>query len=173
MKMDESTLQKAVIELAQRHGWKVMHPLPGRTKKGWSTATQGDGRGYPDLTLVRERLMWVELKAEGKYLSAEQKMWRDWIIAAGGEWHLIRPLQWFDGTVDRVLADLLGEPGTLTDALSAWDQLVTRCEAAEADAKQLREALSEIECTIEEADYTVLGASAAVRISRAALKEQP
>ena len=103
VRVTESDLQRGVIELAQRLRWKVMHPLPAQTRKGWATATQGDGQGYPDLTLVRERIVFVELKAEGKYLSVNQKMWRDWILGAGGEWYCWKPLQWFDGTIDEIL----------------------------------------------------------------------
>jgi hypothetical protein len=105
VKLSESDLQKAVIEMAQRHHWKVMHPLPGRTARGtgWATTTQGNGKGFPDLTLVRERIVFVELKAEGKYLAAEQKEWRDAILAAGGEWYCWKPKDLFGGTIDKAL----------------------------------------------------------------------
>jgi hypothetical protein len=85
--LKEADLQKAIIARAQSLGWKVMHPLPGQTPRGagWATSTSGDGKGFPDLTLVRERIVYAELKAHGKYLTIEQKMWRDWILAAGGE----------------------------------------------------------------------------------------
>lgn len=108
LKVTEADLQRAVIQRARLFGWKVMHPLPAQTSRGsgWATATQGDGRGYPDLTLVRERIVFAELKAEGKYLGEGQKLWRDWILAAEGEWYCWKPSQWFDGTIDRVLGAL-------------------------------------------------------------------
>jgi hypothetical protein len=103
MTIPESKLQRAVIELAQTLGWKVMHPLPAQTKKGWATAMQGDGKGFPDLTLVRERIMFVELKSSGRYLTADQRAWRDRIVGAGGEWYCWKPLQWQNGTVEDIL----------------------------------------------------------------------
>lgn len=107
VKLSESDLQKAVIARAQELRWRVMHPLPGQTPKGrWGTATQGDGRGFPDLTLVRERIVFVELKAEREYLKPAQKLWRDWILAAGGEYHIWKPTQWFDGSIDLILGAL-------------------------------------------------------------------
>lgn len=117
IKLTEAELQRGVIERAQALGWKVMHPLPGQTRKGWATSTQGDGKGYPDLTLVRERIIFAELKAEGKYLSIEQKMWRDWILAAGGEWYMWKPLQWFDKTIDMLLGVKVEAPQKVESAL--------------------------------------------------------
>ena len=67
----------------------------------------------------------------------------------------------------------LGDENAWCDLERDCAECKARAEKAEAEVKRLRETLSEIECTIEEADYTVLGASAAVRIARAALKEQP
>jgi len=134
-KLTEGAFQKVVIELAQRFDWKVMHPLPGVSPKGrWSTATQGNGRGFPDLTLVRERIMFVELKADGRYLSVWQKMWRDSLLAAGGEWHCWKPAQWFDGTVERILgAHLPVPPRPIEEDPAQYQRLLEACDG---DAQQ-------------------------------------
>jgi hypothetical protein len=41
--------------------------------------------------LVRDRILFVELKTLGGRLEPEQKVWRDRIQAAHGEWYLWRP----------------------------------------------------------------------------------
>jgi hypothetical protein len=137
--MTESILQKAVIGRAQELRWKVMHPLPGQIPRGrgYATVTQGDGKGYPDLTLVRERIVFVELKGEGKYLSIEQKMWRDWIIGAGGEWYCWKPLQWFDGTVDSILGVSL--PPVVPEILDPdkFARLLAGCDGNEEQALRI------------------------------------
>jgi len=137
MKLSESELQKAIIGRAQFLGWKVMHPLPGQTRDGWATTTQGDGKGYPDLTLVRERFIWVELKAEGKYLTVEQKLWRDWIIAAGGEWYCWKPLDWFNGTVDAVLGVKLEPIHLPLPEDSRWDRILLACDGDTEQAQRI------------------------------------
>ena len=50
-------------------------------------------RRLPDLTLVRDRIIFAEVKSHSGFLSVEQKQWRDRIVLAGGEWHLWRPDQ--------------------------------------------------------------------------------
>lgn len=80
-----------VIDRARTSGWTVVHFRPGRTEHGWATPVEADGKGYPDLTLFREKTIWAELKREGRYLDRDQKLWRERIRTAGGEWHLWRP----------------------------------------------------------------------------------
>jgi hypothetical protein len=103
--VSEAELQKAVIALAQRLQWRVAHFRPGLTKAGnWVTAVQGDGKGFPDLVLARPgRLLFVELKAQGKYPSPEQREWLEALGAAGTEWRVWRPRDWHDGTIEREL----------------------------------------------------------------------
>lgn len=104
--MSESDLQRAVLELAKRLGFKSAHFRPGKTTRGrWITAVQGDGAGYPDLTLVGHgRLVFVELKSAKGRVSREQA---EWITALEGvpaiEVHVWRPQHWLDGTVEAVL----------------------------------------------------------------------
>jgi len=97
----EQGFQDAVVEFAQLNGWKVAHFRQGRTATGWSTPVAYDGRGFPDLVLVRERVVFVECKAERGALTKEQKAWRDAIEAAGDEWYCWRPGDWDE--VQRVL----------------------------------------------------------------------
>lgn len=74
----EAEFTRMVIQFAKLHGWRVAHFRPAMTKSGkWVTAVQGDGKGYPDLTLVRAgRLIFAELKVGRRNKpTAEQKVW--------------------------------------------------------------------------------------------------
>ena len=65
-------------------------------------AVAGDGVGFPDTVLVRERVVWVELKSDVGKLSDEQEVWRDKLFLAKQEWYLWRPRDW--PTIQTVLA---------------------------------------------------------------------
>ena len=102
--MTESDLQDAVIELAHLLNWRVMHQRPGLTQSGhWRTATQGDGRGWPDLVLVRERVLYRELKSDRGTLSVEQQDWIHALKLAGQDVDVWRPADWTSGEIERVL----------------------------------------------------------------------
>ena len=90
----EKVFQKKCIDFLQSHQWTVLHIRPAQQGGRWITAVVADGKGYPDLTIARERIVWIEFKAEGKYLEPDQKKWRDAILQAGGEWYLVRPSDW-------------------------------------------------------------------------------
>jgi len=50
-----SELQDTIADMARLLGWKVFHVRPGQTAKGWRTPVEYDGKGWPDLCLVRDR----------------------------------------------------------------------------------------------------------------------
>jgi hypothetical protein len=79
--MEESDFLKQVIDLAHICGWKVAHFRPAQTERGWRTAVQGD-TGFPDLVLVRDRVIFAELKSEKGKLSDTQKVWIECLINA-------------------------------------------------------------------------------------------
>ena len=98
--LSEADLQRCVIDLAQSLGWRVVHFRPAETKKGWRTAIQGDA-GFVDLVLAKDgQVLLVELKSATGTLDDEQKAWGR---AIGATWHLWRPMDWYDGTIDRAL----------------------------------------------------------------------
>lgn len=72
-----------VRKLASQLGWACYHPHQSKFSEP----------GYPDLTLVRERVVFAELKrhAASSKLSPHQIIWRDLLLAAGAEWYLWRP----------------------------------------------------------------------------------
>jgi len=85
--MSEKELQAAVIELCKLFGWAYYHTYNSRRSVA----------GFPDLVLVRDRILFVELKSEKGRLTMEQQQWADDISEAGGQWLLVRPadLSWF------------------------------------------------------------------------------
>jgi len=96
-------LQKAIIEMARQLGWKVAHTPPIATERGWRTAVAADGKGFPDLVLVRDRLIVAEVKGDTDRLRPEQ---RDWLTAfrmAGISAHVWTPDSWRTGEVERIL----------------------------------------------------------------------
>lgn len=81
-----------VIDRAHLSNWYVAHQRPAMTVHGWRTAWQADGKGFPDLVLVRDRVIFAELKADRvKRLQAEQAEWHERLEAADAEVYTWRP----------------------------------------------------------------------------------
>lgn len=97
MKPEERWLSN-VLMIAKIHGWRTAHFRPARTTKGWRTAVGGDGVGYPDLTLVRERVIVAELKAGKNKTSEEQDAWLKAFAQAG-----IESYTWYPTDIDQVI----------------------------------------------------------------------
>jgi len=79
--MTEAELQNAVIDLCKLLNWSYYHTYNSRRSVP----------GFPDMCLVKDRIIFVELKSEKGRLSPAQRQWRDDIQGAGGEWYLVRP----------------------------------------------------------------------------------
>ena len=75
--ISEDSFTSSVIDYARIKGWRVAHFRPAQTKDGkWRTAVQGDGKGFPDLVLLRgDRIIFAELKSEVGKASEEQIDW--------------------------------------------------------------------------------------------------
>lgn len=102
--MTEAQLQQAVIELARVLGWRVAHFRPAQTARGWRTPVEADGKGFPDLVMVRgERLVFVELKSERGRTSDDQQAWLDAFFAAGHEVYVWDPSWWSKGLIEQAL----------------------------------------------------------------------
>jgi len=120
--MSEEAFTTQVIAMAKARGWLTAHFRPAMTKRGkWVTAVQGDGKGFPDLVLVRRevvrmsdtpdrcfhgvvifaqpnipcefpgRVIFAELKSMRGALTEEQQEWIDTLKAAGQEVYVWRP----------------------------------------------------------------------------------
>ena len=102
--MTEAELQDAIADMARTFGWMVAHARPARTNRGWRTPWQYDGKGFPDLTMVRrERLIFAELKAARGRVAPEQHTWLSCLRRTYAEVYVWTPEHWLDGVVDEVL----------------------------------------------------------------------
>ena len=77
----EKDWQESVINLALMYRWTHYHTY--RSTRSPS--------GFPDLVLVRERIIFAELKTEKGRLTATQEEWLGRLKTAGGEVYLWRP----------------------------------------------------------------------------------
>jgi hypothetical protein len=96
-------LQRAIIDLARRLGWRVGHFPPVPTERGWRTPVAADGKGFLDLVLVRERVVWAEIKGDTDRLRREQQGWIDALRMAGQEVYVWSPETWRSGEVESIL----------------------------------------------------------------------
>lgn len=95
--MTERQLQDAVIETARLLGWLVYHTHDSRHS----------AKGFPDLCMVRgQRLLFVELKRDGKHPTTEQRQWLD-RLCRPAEVFVWRPADWKAGTIELELRKLV------------------------------------------------------------------
>lgn len=96
-------LQRGIIDMARRLGWRVAHTPPVQTERGWRTPVAADGKGFPDLLFLRERIVVAEVKGDGDRLTDEQRAWLNSFVLAGAEAHVWRTKDWENGTIESVL----------------------------------------------------------------------
>jgi VRR-NUC domain len=82
--MTEKTWQQTIIDLAHTLGWLTYHTHDSRRSQP----------GFPDLVLVRDRIIFVELKSERGKLTADQEKWGWALYDAGAEIYDWRPSDW-------------------------------------------------------------------------------
>lgn len=92
--VSEDVFLGMVLDLANLRGWLAAHFRPAKTERGWRTAVQADGAGFPDLVLVRDRVIYAELKSEKGSLSSAQGIWMLALEKAGQEIYCWRPSDW-------------------------------------------------------------------------------
>lgn len=108
--MKGKDLQKAIIDLAHLHGWFCAHftnVLVSR-KDGtarWLTPVAADGKGFPDLVLVRQndRVIYAEIKGKGDRQKPEQIEWARWLMSAGQDVFLWTEADLNSGAINEVL----------------------------------------------------------------------
>jgi len=93
--MTEKAFQSDVMRVAKMLGWLCYHTFDSRRSAS----------GFPDLVLVRERVLFRELKVGKNKLSPTQELWRDSIMDAGGDW-----AEWRETDMDDIVADLSRRP---------------------------------------------------------------
>jgi len=79
--MTEKDFQSQVEKIAKQCGWLCYHTYDSRRSEP----------GFPDLVLVKERVIFAELKTDSGKLSPAQMIWEQKLIAAGAEYRLWRP----------------------------------------------------------------------------------
>ncbi len=100
----ERELQKGVIDVARILGYRVSAFRPAQTSKGWRTAVQGDGVGWPDLCIVGQgRILFRELKVGRNTLSAEQVEWIRALEEAGSDVGVWTDVDWHSGLIEAEL----------------------------------------------------------------------
>lgn len=78
----EKQWQGQVVQLARLLGWKNIYHT-------WNS--MHSAQGFPDLTLVRERLIFVELKSHKGECTSHQLDWIEKLRQAGQEVYVWRP----------------------------------------------------------------------------------
>jgi hypothetical protein len=96
----EKAFTQQVIGLARLRGWLVFHDNATNAarrcpKCGQAINTPRNTPGFPDLVLVRDRVLFRELKVKRGKLSPEQMEWRDGInVAVEGDYSVWTPDDW-------------------------------------------------------------------------------
>lgn len=91
------------MDTAQMLGWSVAHfrPMFDAKHKRWRTPATRDGVGWPDLILVRERIVCAELKSGTGRTTPPQRAWLERLAHAGVECYV-----WRDTDYDAIVATL-------------------------------------------------------------------
>ena len=79
--LKEKNFQAYIVSIAKNRGWRVYHTFNSRRSEP----------GFPDLLLVRNRILYRELKTEKGRISPAQKAWGESLIEAGGDFKIWRP----------------------------------------------------------------------------------
>lgn len=87
-----------VLALARQHGWAAYHTHDSRKS----------APGFPDVVLVREGVLWRELKTNTGKLTQEQATWLSLLCHAGQDADVWRPRDW-DAIVARLTQPQKGQ----------------------------------------------------------------
>ena len=105
----EKDFLQQVIDLAHVYHYKVAHFRAARTAKGWRTPVQADGKGFPDLILVRisdGRMIIAELKREIARVRPEQQEWLDFFTEVENQNKTIEVYVWHPSDFDEIVEAL-------------------------------------------------------------------
>lgn len=90
-RLSEAAFMRQVLDLARLLKWRPYHTHDSRRSNA----------GFPDLCLVRERVVWIELKSNGGKLRPDQTAWVEDLRRAKAEVYVFRPSDWPE--IERVL----------------------------------------------------------------------
>ncbi len=130
----EKEFQAAVVQEAKKLGWRVYHTHDSRKSAA----------GFPDLCMVRERVVFAELKTEDGRLTADQANWFEDLAAACAEVHAWRPSHWPD--ILRVLSPPPALPADPRQRfiLALADRVTDQAEALRRSAERQKSPLPEL-----------------------------
>lgn len=94
--MTEAELQRAVEKLCDKYSLLFFHDRDSRKNPP----------GLPDLVIVGNVVLWVELKSATGTLKPEQRTWRYALEDAGQQYRLWRPSDLANGTIEETLRNL-------------------------------------------------------------------
>ena len=89
-------LQKSIVSYARLKKWRVAHfPTMQGARGEWRTPVAADGKGFPDLLLVRRgQILAIEVKGTGDTLKPEQREWLTDLSDAGATVAVVKPSDW-------------------------------------------------------------------------------
>ena len=79
--MTEKQFQNKILKLAKQFGWAVYHTYDSRRS----------APGFPDLVLVKDRLLFRELKTDTGRISPAQNLWGNAFLKANADYKVWRP----------------------------------------------------------------------------------
>lgn len=83
--ISEKAFQGQVMSLLRMLGWLAYHTYSSMRSQ----------KGFPDICAVKgRRVLFIELKREAGYATAEQSTWLEALRAAGQEAYLWKPSHW-------------------------------------------------------------------------------
>lgn len=92
--VSEAQWEKTLVALAHLNSWMVAGFRTAQVGKSWQTPVRHDAKGWPDLVLVRDRVIFVELKTNKGRISDAQDEWIMALETAGQEVYVWRPSDW-------------------------------------------------------------------------------
>jgi hypothetical protein len=95
--MTENELLALVVRAAHNAGWAIDHVFE---QQHYAHRT---GKGWPDLILLRDRLLFRELKSETGRISADQQRIIAQLQRAGQDMAVWRPSDWYSGRIEEEL----------------------------------------------------------------------
>lgn len=116
--MTEDDLLKTVLDMCRLFHLRAAHFRPALSRSGrWHTAVQGDGKGYPDLTIVGPGgVLFRELKSAKGVASPEQKAWIVDLFRAGADAGIWKPADLRSGRIEAELRALRSATPVLANA---------------------------------------------------------
>jgi VRR-NUC domain len=91
----EGQFLRAVLDFARKSGWRVSHFSDSRRQvRPGVFVGDKDAAGFPDIVAVRERVIFIELKAARGRIRPAQLEWLGALEEAGAEVYCWRPADW-------------------------------------------------------------------------------